>query len=113
MKIWILRFKATDQKNFDEIKDGSKLIETRAATVKYRPIQVGDTLIFTCKAERLAKKVLSKRHFVSIEIMIKTVPYQKIMPSVKSIAEMERAYSSYTGYDKKIRTFGLFAFELG
>lgn len=37
MKTWTLRFRAVDKKNFDEVKNGSKPIETRAATIKYQP----------------------------------------------------------------------------
>ncbi|MFZ4500561.1 MAG: hypothetical protein ACOYMZ_03695 [Minisyncoccia bacterium] len=55
MKTWTLRFRAVDKKNFDEVKNGSKPIETRAATVKYQPIEVGDTLLFVCGKERLAR----------------------------------------------------------
>jgi ASC-1-like (ASCH) protein len=44
--------------------------------------------------------------------MIEKIPYKEIMPSVKSIEEMKKAYSSYSGYDQKIKKFGIFAFEL-
>lgn len=112
MKTWTLRFRAVDKKNFDEVKNGSKPIETRAATVKYQPIEVGDILLFVCGKERLEKKIIKKRHFPSIDAMIKKIPYKEIMPSVKSVEEMKKAYSSYSGYDEKIKEFGIFAFEL-
>ena len=112
MKTWTLRFRAVDKKNFDEVKNGSKPIETRAATVKYKPIEVGDTLIFVCGKERLSKKVIKKHHFPSIDAMIEKIPYKQVMPSVKSVEEMKKAYSSYSGYDEKIKEFGIFAFEL-
>jgi ASC-1-like (ASCH) protein len=112
MRIWTLRFRAVDKKNFDEVKNGSKPIETRAATMKYRLIEVGDTLLFVCGKERLSKKILKKYYFPSIDAMIKKIPYQEIMPSVKSIEEMKKTYSSYSGYNKKIKKFGIFAFEL-
>ncbi len=44
--------------------------------------------------------------------MIKKIPYKEIMPSVKSVEEMKKAYSSYSGYNEKIKEFGIFAFEL-
>lgn len=112
MKTWTLRFRAVDKKNFDEVKNGSKPIETRAATIKYQSIEVGDTLLFVCGKERLSKKIIKKHHFSSIDAMIKKIPYQEIMPSVKSVEEMKKAYSSYSGYDQKIKEFGIFAFEL-
>lgn len=111
-KTWTLRFRAIDKKNFDEVGNGSKLFETRAATVKYRPVQEGDILLFVCGKERMSKKIVKKYYFPSIDAMIKKISYKKIMPSVKSVEEMKKAYSSYSGYDQKIREFGILAFEL-
>lgn len=45
-------------------KNGSKSIETRAATIKYQPVEVGDTLLFVCWKERLSKKVIKKQLFL-------------------------------------------------
>lgn len=112
MKTWTLRFRAVDEKIFNEIRDGSKSVETRAATIKYKPIEVGDVLLFVCGKKRLSKKITKKNHFSSIDFMIKKIPYKKIMPSIKSVQEMKKVYSSYSGYDEKIQEFGIFAFEL-
>lgn len=112
MKIWTLRFRQIDKKNFDEVKNGSKQIETRAASTKYQPIVEGDVLQFVCEKETLSKKILRKQHFASIDAMIKKIPFKKIMPSVKSVEEMKKAYSSYSDYDQKIKQFGIFVFEL-
>ncbi len=112
MKTWTLRFRAVDKKNFDQIKDGSKAVETRAATVKYGPIEVGDMLIFSCDGEKFSKKILKKEHYKSIDDMVKKIPFQKIMPDVGSVAEMKKIYASYSGYEEKIREFGIFAFYL-
>ncbi|MDB5259749.1 MAG: hypothetical protein JWO73_957 [Candidatus Taylorbacteria bacterium] len=112
MKSWTLRFRAKDKKNFLEVKNGSKPIETRAATVKYQPIEVGDELVFVCSGEKFSKKILKKEHFKSIDEMIGKIPFSDIMPSVKSVPEMKKAYASYSGYDEKIKKFGIFAFYL-
>lgn len=112
MKTWTLRFRSVDKKNFDEVKNGSKPIETRAATVKYQPIEVGDMLKFVCGKQSFSKKIVKKERFPSINVMIKKIPYNDIMPSVKSVEEMKKAYSSYSGYDEKIKEFGIFAFYL-
>jgi ASC-1-like (ASCH) protein len=113
MKSWTLTFKSVNKQNFDEVKNGSKPIETRAATVKYQPIEVGDELVFVCDGEKFSKKIIRKEHFKSIDAMIKEIPFNDIMPSVKSVDEMKKAYSSYSGYDEKIKEFGIFAFHLG
>jgi ASC-1-like (ASCH) protein len=78
-------------------------METRAATIKYQPIEVGDTLLFVCGKERLSKKIIQKHHFPSIDAMIEKIPYKEIIPSIKSVEEMKKAYSSYSGYDEKIK----------
>lgn len=112
MKTWTLSFKVVDKKNFDELKTGLKSVETRAGTVKYQPIEVGDTLVFVCNGEKLLKKVIKIDYFKSVEKMIEEIPLNKIMPSVHSIDDMKKAYSSYSGYDKKIKEFGILAFHL-
>ncbi len=112
MKSWTLRFRAVDKKNFDQVKGGSKPIETRAATVKYQPIEVGDELVFACDGEKFSKKIINKEHYKSIDAMIKKIPFNDIMPSVKSVDEMKKAYASYSGYEEKIKEFGIFAFYL-
>jgi len=112
MKSWTLRFRAVDKKNFNEVKNGSKSIETRAATIKYQPIAVGDGLVFVCDGEKFSKKIIKKEHFTGIDEMLKKIQFKDIMPSVASVEEMKKAYSSYSGYDEKIKEFGVFAFHL-
>lgn len=112
MKNWILRFRQADKKLFNEVKDGSKSIETRAATVKYKPIEVGDTLTFVCGNERLLKTITKKYHWKSIDQMVKQIPYQNVMPSVPTVKAMKKIYASYPGYDEKIGEFGLLGFEM-
>lgn len=112
MKTWTLKLRATDKEIFDEIKDGLKVVETRAATVKYQPVAVGDVLIFSCGKEKLSKTVTKKHHFPSVDAMVKKIPYKKIMPTIASVADMKKVYSSYPGYDDKIKESGIFAFEM-
>ena len=81
---YTLKFRAKDHKNFDEIKSGLKPIETRAGTLKYQKIKVGETLTFVCGEDKLTK--------------------------VESVDEMKKIYSSYPDYDKKIKEFGIIGF---
>ena len=112
MKNWTLKFRATDKKNFDEVKSGVKSIETRACTVRYQPIEVGDTLTFVCGKEKCMKKIIKKFHWRSVDAMTKKINFKKIMPSVKSVEEMKKVYASYPDYEKKIKEHGLLGFEL-
>src|SRR3989344_5997930 len=102
MKNYTLRFRKIDKKNFEEVRSGLKSIETRAATVKYYPIEVGDTLTFMCDGERFSKKIIKKYHWSNIDTMIKEIPFKKIMPSTNSIEEVKKVYASYSGYEEKI-----------
>jgi ASC-1-like (ASCH) protein len=112
MKSWTLRFREVDKQNFDSILDGSKPIETRAASVKYRPIQVGDELIFVCGNERFSKQITKIYHWPTIDEMVGEIPFRNIMPDVNSIEEMKKVYASYPGYKEKIEESGLLGFEL-
>jgi ASC-1-like (ASCH) protein len=112
MKNWTVRFREVDRKNFEEVRSGAKSIETRAATVKYRPIEVGDTLTFACGKDRFAKTITKRYHWPSIDAMVGEVPFQKIMPSVASVEDMKKVYASYPGYEEKIAEHGLLGFEL-
>src|SRR3989344_6687396 len=107
MKNWTLRFRVVDKDNFDEVKNGIKSIETRAGTIKYQPIEVGDTLTFVCGQELCVKKVTKRLHWSSIDAMVKEVGFKKIMPLVKSVDEMKKVYMSYPDYEKKIKEYGL------
>ena|SRR3989338_3132102 len=112
MKNWTLRFRAVDKDNFDEVRNGTKAIETRAGTIKYQHIEVGDTLTFICEKNRLMKKVVKKFHWASIDTMVGEINFKKIMPSVESIDEMKKIYMSYPDYENKIKEHGLLGFEL-
>ena len=112
MKNWTLRFRQVDRARFEEVKSGLKSIETRAATVKYQPIQKGDTITFVCGKDRFVKQIGGVYHFATPEAMVKKLPLQKIMPLVTSIEEMKKRYYSYPGYEEKIKEHGILAFEL-
>ena|ERR1035437_9731941 len=112
MKNWTLRFRAVDKRNFDEIKSDVKSIETRAGTIKYQPIEVGDTLTFVCGKEKCMKKISKRFHWPSIDAMVEKIDFKKVMPSVASVTEMKKVYSSYPDYERKIKEHGLLGFEL-
>lgn len=112
MKNWTLQLRKTDTGIFEEVRGGTKSIETRAGTIKYQPIEIGDTLTFVCGEERLVKKIVKKFHWPSVDAMVKEIDFKKVMPSVSSVEEMKKAYASYPDYKQKIREHGLFGFEL-
>ena len=98
MRKWTLRFRLRDKSNFEEVRGGSKSIETRAATPRYREIKTGDVVVFVCGDKRFEKKVIKVKMFRSIPAMLKVIDFKRIMPSIKSTSEMQQVYHSYPNF---------------
>jgi len=110
MNKYILTIRKTDKIVFDSIKNGTKSIETRAATDKYKKIKVGDILVFKCDSEILEKQITSIQYFKTIDEMVTIIAFKKIMPFVNSVKEMKKVYYSFPNYKEKIEKCGLVAF---
>lgn len=54
MNNYMLRFRAINRDTFQAIRVGTKKVETRAATIKYRDIKVGDVITFVCGPRSLS-----------------------------------------------------------
>src|SRR5450756_1864508 len=104
-----LRFRSVDKDKFDEVRSGAKSVETRAATIKYQLIEVGDTITFVCGKSSFTKSIKKKYHFKTAAAMLKKIPLKRIMPSVKNLKEMQKRYAAYPNYEEKIKKHGLFA----
>ena len=63
VKIFTLKFRAANRDIFDAIKDGSKSVETRAATQRYRDIKTGDIVKLSCGGESFQKKLNAQKYF--------------------------------------------------
>lgn len=108
----ILRFRAANKDLFEAIKKGTKKVETRAATVKYKNIKTGDTIDFICGKERFQKTVKRATIFKNISVMLKKYKFTDIMPGASSVKSLEDVYKSFPGYPEKIKKFGIIALEL-
>ena len=97
---------------FEAIRDGKKKVETRAGTVKYQKIKVGDVIVLSCAGEKFEKKIKKIRHFSGIEEILKVYKPEEINPKTHSEEEAAQMYHSFPGYKEKIELFGLFAFEV-
>ncbi len=109
---YTLRFRVVNKDIFLDIKSGKKVIETRAATERYKNIQIGDTIVLVCGKEQFAKKVKKAKIFKSIGSLIEAYPIKKIMPNLSGEKELQKAYYSYPNYKEKIKRSGLIALEL-
>jgi ASC-1-like (ASCH) protein len=107
-----LRFRSVNKDIFFAIKEGRKKIETRAATEKYRKIEVDDTLKFTCGKMSFKKKAKKITHFSSVRALLKNYAPNEINPNARSENELRRMYYTYPEYKEKIRKYGIVAWEL-
>ncbi len=108
----ILRFRAGDKDIWQAIKNGKKKVETRAGTVKYQKVAVGDELEFVCVGQKLIKKITKVEHFKSVEALCKKYRPSQINPNAKTEAELIKMYSKFSGYTEKIKKYGLLAWTL-
>lgn len=111
-KNWRLVFREVDRINFERVRNGEKAIETRAATVKYKPIAAGDTVTFACGEDTFTKTITKVYHWPSVDELLKEVPLKRVMPDVETPDQMRRKYASYPGYEEKIEKFGIIGFEM-
>ncbi|MEK7661939.1 MAG: hypothetical protein AAB355_00340 [Patescibacteria group bacterium] len=109
----VLRFRVVNRSIFLNIKKGVKKIETRAATVRYRKIEKGDTLVFVCGKERFRKKIAAVKIFKSIPALFRVYRVKDIFPDLSTVASATAEYHSFPDYKEKIKKFGLVAFRLG
>lgn len=107
-----MRIRATDKGIFDAIRDGSKKIETRAATARYRGIAPGDIVTFSCDGARCVKRVKSVKSFKTLNALLRAFPYSAINPAAKGADDLRRMYRRFPGYEEKIAELGIVAFEL-
>lgn len=108
----ILRFRAVNRDVFLAIKNGTKKIETRAVTKKYRSIQKGDILVFVCGKSRFKKQIRSVEHFSSIRSLVKKYRSSTINPIAHSEVELRKIYYTYPNYREKIKKEGIIAWTL-
>ncbi|OHA04438.1 MAG: hypothetical protein A2934_00370 [Candidatus Sungbacteria bacterium RIFCSPLOWO2_01_FULL_47_10] len=111
-KIHVLRFRAKNGDIFEAIRNGTKRVETRAASKKFRGIRAGDTLKLVCGKQSFEKKVKRVHLFRTIESLLRRYSVKAINPNVDSKEELVRLYYSFRGYRQAIKRYGLIAMEL-
>lgn len=111
-KKWILSFRAENKNIFEAIRNGEKLIETRAGGGKYEGIKDGDYLIFSCEGKKFEREIIKVTKFKTISALVKKYPVKSINPMVKNVLELTKMYESFPGYKERIKRDGILAFEL-
>lgn len=108
----ILKFREIDRDKFDAIVSGTKSVETRAATPKYRALKPGDNITAVCGADSTDMTIKSVSHFPDVASLLKQISQATILPGTSTVDEAEAIYYSFPGYKEKVAQFGLLAFEL-
>lgn len=111
-KNYFLKFALGNRSIFEFIKSGAKKVETRAASVKYKGIKIGDTVTLSCGKQKFIKKIKRATVFDSIDSLLDMYEPSDINPDLKSRDEIEEMYMSFPGYEEKIKEFGIIALEL-
>jgi ASC-1-like (ASCH) protein len=83
-----------------------------AATTKYRNIKVGDSLVFKCGQDKIAKTVVSAVHFQDLDALYNHFPVTKVLPSLRTAEEAKLLHNAFPGYRDKLKAHGIMAFEL-
>jgi ASC-1-like (ASCH) protein len=112
MSEFILKFREVNRDIFNMLVDGSKSIETRAATPKYRNLKDGDYIIAKCGDDTCKKRIKKATHFDSIDQMLEVYDLKHISPSVRSKEEAIKVWHSFPSYKEKLSRYGIMAFEL-
>ncbi len=107
----LLVFNKINKDIFEMLRDGRKRIETRAATSKYKKIQAGDIMEFSCGHERFSRTVAKAMHFDSIESLLKKYKPEDINPILRTKEQITEMYYSFPGYKDKIEKEGIIAIE--
>lgn len=113
MKV-VHRFKiaANNRKIFEAIKIGRKKVETRAATVRYKDIAVGDVIMFTCGKDCFERTVGRVTIFTSVDEMLAKYKVEDIDPTRHTADELKRLYATFPDYSEKIEEVGIIALEI-
>ncbi|MDO8469572.1 MAG: hypothetical protein Q7S84_00945 [bacterium] len=108
----ILRFRKANKNIWRAIKNGTKRVETRAATPRYQRIGVGERVRFVCGTQSFTKSVRHVRMFRTVPALTRAYRVKDINPFYTTTRELTAMYRTFPGYTEKIKRYGIVAFEL-
>lgn len=106
-----LKFRAVNKDIFEAISDGSKKIETRAATTKFKNLKSGDIVLLVCGKNKAEKKIKNVQTFKTIGKLVDVYKVSDINPGLKTQEQLTKMYYSFSNYKEKIDKYGLIAME--
>lgn len=106
-----LRFRAVNKDIFEAILNGTKKIETRAATTKFRNLKAGDIVLLVCGRDKAEKKIKNVQIFKTIKELVDVYKVSVINPDLETQEQLTKMYYSFPNYKEKINKYGLTAME--
>ncbi len=111
-RVHSLVFLPENRGTFIAIQDGRKKIETRAGSPEYLEIKEGDTIEFSCDDEKFTKQVGGGKRYENLEELFAVYAPQEINPEVFAHEELRSMYSTFPGYEDRLKKYGILVFEL-
>lgn len=111
-EVYQFKISERNRKIFEAIKIGRKKVETRAATVRYKDIIVGDRVMFTCGKDCFERVIGRVTHFASVDEMLTKYKVEDIDPTRHTADELKHLYASFPDYGDKIEKVGIIALEI-
>lgn len=106
-----LKFRAVNKDIFEAILNGTKKIETRAATTKFKNLKAGEIVLLVCGKDQAEKKIKKTQTFKSIGDLVSVYKVSDINPDLKTHEQLTKMYYSFPNYKEKIDKNGLIAIE--
>jgi len=103
-KIHKLKIRAIDRGIFEDIKNGLKKIETRAAIAGYCKIKKGDKIVFVCGQEKIEKKIEEAALYKNIGDLFKHYGVKDIFPRLTTVGEATKNIIVFLTIAKKLRS---------
>ena len=105
----LVRYVRIKRVYFDQIRDGTKTLEGRAASSIFKSIHTGATIRFCCGRDTFDVEVIDVRSYKTFGQMIAREPLDKLVPGMNAREALD-AYNSIYAPDKL--SLGAVVFEL-
>ncbi len=102
------------QQYFDAIKAGTKTVEGRLNSPKFKDLTSNMHIIFTCvqTQEQLDCLVEDVQVYQTFEEMLVAVGIENMLPGVRSLSEAVALYESFSTYKKDVKKYGALAITI-
>jgi len=102
------------KKYFDAIKKGTKTVEGRLNSLKFKNLHPGDYISFVCivTQEEMKCQVQAIHLYKNFALMLQDQGLQNMLPGVCTIQEGVALYESFPLYKEKVREHGAIAITL-